>query len=115
MKKLVILLTTGFILFSCSDRKNNQPNSELELKMNNIAEAYVKLVLKVGQHDADYVDAYYGPEEWKPAPLTHDGNDTLINEQLDEEADKLLNDLDFLIKRGAPRSALLTYPTLFRS
>ncbi len=33
--------------------------------MNSIAEAYVRLVLAVGQHDADYVDAYYGPPEWK--------------------------------------------------
>lgn len=31
----------------------------------NIAESYVKLVLAVGRHDADYVDAYYGPAEWK--------------------------------------------------
>ncbi len=31
----------------------------------NIAESYVKLVLAVGRHDADYVDAYYGPDEWK--------------------------------------------------
>jgi hypothetical protein len=30
-----------------------------------IAESYVKLVLAVGRHDADYVDAYYGPAEWK--------------------------------------------------
>jgi hypothetical protein len=30
-----------------------------------VAERYVKLVLAVGQHDADYVDAFYGPEEWK--------------------------------------------------
>ena len=29
--------------------------------MNTIAERYVKLVLAVGQHDADYVDAFYGP------------------------------------------------------
>jgi len=33
--------------------------------MNEIAESYVKLVLALGQHDADYVDAYYGPAEWK--------------------------------------------------
>ena len=33
--------------------------------MNNIAETYVKLVLAVGNHDADYVDAYHGPDEWK--------------------------------------------------
>ncbi|WP_205525635.1 hypothetical protein [Pyxidicoccus trucidator] len=28
------------------------------------AEQYVKLVLAVGQHDGNYVDAYYGPEAW---------------------------------------------------
>ena len=33
--------------------------------MDRIAEGYVKLVLAVGQHDPDYVDAYYGPPEWK--------------------------------------------------
>jgi hypothetical protein len=27
-----------------------------------VAEGYVRLVLAVGQHDGDYVDAYYGPE-----------------------------------------------------
>ena len=35
------------------------------LPMNTIAERYVKLVLALGQHDADYVDAFYGPPEWK--------------------------------------------------
>ncbi len=35
--------------------------------MDRIAEQYVKLVLALGQHDADYVDAYYGPPEWKKA------------------------------------------------
>jgi hypothetical protein len=34
--------------------------------MNTIAEQYVRLTLAVGQHDPDYVDAYYGPPEWKP-------------------------------------------------
>ncbi len=33
--------------------------------MNDLAERYVKLVLALGQHDADYVDAYYGPPEWR--------------------------------------------------
>jgi hypothetical protein len=35
--------------------------------MNQVAEGYVKLVLAVGQHDPAYVDAYYGPPEWKAA------------------------------------------------
>ena len=33
--------------------------------MDEIAESFVKLVLAVGQHDVDYVDAYFGPEDWR--------------------------------------------------
>ena len=33
--------------------------------MNDVAESYVKLALAVGRHDPDYIDAYYGPAEWK--------------------------------------------------
>ncbi len=33
-------------------------------KLDAIAEDYVRLVLALGRHDADYVDAYYGPDEW---------------------------------------------------
>jgi hypothetical protein len=35
--------------------------------MNELAERYVKLVLAVGVHDPDYVDAYYGPPQWRDA------------------------------------------------
>ncbi len=37
------------------------------VSMSDLAERYVKLVLAVGVHDADYVDAYYGPPEWRTA------------------------------------------------
>jgi hypothetical protein len=50
--------------------------------MNVLAERYVKLVLALGQHDADYVDAYYGPPEWRKAAET--GKRPL--DQLDKEA-----------------------------
>ena len=33
--------------------------------MDTTAEEYVRLVLALGQHDRDYVDAYYGPPAWK--------------------------------------------------
>lgn len=36
-----------------------------EPAMNAIAEQYVRLVLAVGEHDTHYVDAYYGPDEWR--------------------------------------------------
>ena len=33
--------------------------------MNQFAESYVKLALAVGEHDPDYIDAYYGPGQWR--------------------------------------------------
>ena len=33
--------------------------------LNTVAERYVHLVLAFGQHDPDYVDAFYGQAEWK--------------------------------------------------
>jgi hypothetical protein len=33
--------------------------------MNDAAERYVKLVLSMGEHDADYVDSFYGPAAWR--------------------------------------------------
>jgi hypothetical protein len=41
------------------------PTRAQDTSMNTLAERYVRLVLAVGQHDADYVDAYYGPAEWR--------------------------------------------------
>lgn len=41
------------------------PPSGAERAMNGVAERYVKLVLAVGEHDPGYVDAYYGPDEWR--------------------------------------------------
>lgn len=35
-----------------------------------LAETYVKLALAAGVHDGDYVDAYYGPPEWRTAAET---------------------------------------------
>ena len=35
--------------------------------MDRVGEEYVKLVLAMGTHDPDYVDAYYGPPEWRTA------------------------------------------------
>jgi hypothetical protein len=42
------------------NRASDQPKT-----LDDIALAYTHLVLAMGQHDADYVDAFYGPAEWK--------------------------------------------------
>jgi hypothetical protein len=55
-----------------------QPKTDVK-PMNAIAEGYVKLVLALGRHDADYVDAFYGPPEWKrEAEVTKIDLDTLV-------------------------------------
>jgi hypothetical protein len=60
--------------------------------MNALAESYVKLVLAMGQHDADYVDAYYGPAEWKK-----EAESTKVPlDQIRTRARILLNDLSNL-------------------
>ncbi len=45
--------------------QDSTPRSAVSSSMNRVAEAYVKLVLALGQHDLSYVDAYYGPEAWQ--------------------------------------------------
>ncbi|MEN3340520.1 MAG: hypothetical protein V7647_4196 [Acidobacteriota bacterium] len=41
------------------------PSTARARNMDTMAAEYVRLVLAVGQHDHDYVDAYYGPASWK--------------------------------------------------
>jgi len=54
------------------------------------AEEYVRLVLAVGIHDADYVDAYYGPPAWKAETTTAPPS----LETIEERARKLLASLE---------------------
>lgn len=61
--------------------------------MKTIAERYVKLVLKIGVYDADYVDAYYGPNEWKPAGDDAIKKDIFPSQKFDEEVNQLLGTL----------------------
>jgi hypothetical protein len=56
----------GIILSTAAVPSQRPSPSSLDTTaMHALAERYVKVVLAMGQHDADYVDAYYGPPEWK--------------------------------------------------
>src|SRR3979411_214335 len=59
-----LLICLSIVLAGATPRAQRGPAGQ-RLSMNAIAEQYVRLVLAVGQHDADYVDAFYGPAEWK--------------------------------------------------
>ena len=69
--------------------------------MNDLAERYVKLVLAVGVHDADYVDAYYGPPEWRAAAAQQRRSIA----DLDTDAAALLEALAAAFRRPAPTSS----------
>ncbi|HEY2829581.1 MAG TPA: hypothetical protein VGJ88_05630 [Thermoanaerobaculia bacterium] len=57
-KRFSLFAPVLLLLFACASSYDPKP-------MNRSAESYVKLVLAMGEHDADYVDAYYGPPEWR--------------------------------------------------
>jgi len=46
---------------SCSE----EAPSDFEARLNPVAEQYVRLALALGEHDSDYVDAYFGPPGWR--------------------------------------------------
>ena len=57
MRRIFVFVLCGFLMSS-----GGAPAADA---LNAVAERYVHLVLALGQHDPDYVDAFYGPAEWK--------------------------------------------------
>jgi hypothetical protein len=55
---------TVLLLILCSALTPNRSARAADA-INTVAERYAHLVLALGQHDPDYVDAFYGPAEWK--------------------------------------------------
>ncbi len=114
MNKLISILAIVFILFSCSEKKESVIQSDLELKMNNIAEDYVKLVLNIGQYDADFVDAYYGPEDWRSGLKTDLTFDSTAYKELSTQTDELLNELESLGEYKADELETLRFRYLYK-
>jgi hypothetical protein len=53
------------LAFACCSLVASGFGGQAADSMNAVAEGYAHLVLALGQHDPDYVDAFYGPAEWK--------------------------------------------------
>jgi hypothetical protein len=51
------VLIAALVLASCAPRA--------EPDLDPLAETYVRLALEIGTHEEGYIDAYYGPPEWK--------------------------------------------------
>ncbi len=57
--------------------------------MNDIAVQYVRLILDIGQHDPDFVDAYYGPKEWQEASKKMKYELTALKDRTDAISNRL--------------------------
>lgn len=112
LKYIFLFLITGILLISCGEKNDKQPSRELDAEMNNIAEKYVKVVLRIGKFDPDYVDAYFGPDEWKPGSSFK--ADSVSLKQLDAETDSLLNSMDALGKYNADEMQTLRFRFLYK-
>ena len=114
MNKIFSILLIATFFISCSERKEPLIQSDLELKMNSIAEDYVKLVLNIGQYDANFVDAYYGPEEWRSGLKTDLQFDSTAYNKLSSETDELLNQLESLSDYKATELETLRFRYLYK-
>lgn len=63
--KIIAFALLAFMFLSCKEKDDRLPPHKIKLFMSEYAEDYVKLVLKLGKHDPDYVDAFFGPEYLK--------------------------------------------------
>jgi hypothetical protein len=101
--------------------------------MNDAAQQYVRLVLAMGEHDADYVDSYYGPPSWREEvraakqtlPEIHasavalretlasadrplEGIESLRLDYLHRQTDALIARVEMLFEVGSRQSAVKT-------
>ena len=78
------------LLAGCAPDGDTRADDSGAADMDPIAESYVRLVLAVGQHDPDYVDAYYGPPEWRTEAVAQ----RQPLEMLQEEGERLIAELE---------------------
>lgn len=112
--KIYFLIIITLSLLACSEKKESVIQSDLELKMNSIAEDYVKLVLNIGQYDADFVDAYYGPEDLRSGLKTDLPFDSTAYKNLSSKTDELLNELESLSEYKADELETLRFRYLYK-
>ncbi|MGK2962641.1 MAG: hypothetical protein ACSLFK_10920 [Gemmatimonadaceae bacterium] len=99
MRHKLILAAAAYSLAAtgCStDQSAGVDAQAVAARLDSISEPYVKLVLAVGKHDADYVDAYYGPPEWRSAV----DSAPLVLPAIAARADSLIKLLDSLPEPG---------------
>lgn len=69
MRRIALPVLLAALLAACAHTPATIPSAPTtpDVSMDDHATTYVKLNLALGEHDPDWVDAYYGPPEWRDA------------------------------------------------
>jgi len=91
MKNLIIVIFVGIcLIISCQEKY-------VDTSIDDIAEKYVHVALEIGQYDESFVDAYFGPDEWKPLS---EKLDILPSDEFILQASGLINECEKLMSRN---------------
>jgi hypothetical protein len=104
MNKLILILTTVSLTFltgcktpTTDSADINPPSAQatraVPTEIEEVAQRYVRLTLEAGTHEAEYVDAYYGPAELQAAAAAKPRSKA----ELIEAARQLISDIDTLL------------------
>ena len=97
MRNLIVALIASLFVAACASAPAPAADGHLDVA----AEDYVKLILRIGEHEAGYVDAYYGPAEWAKAAKANPGTVASVK----ADADALLARLNALPASSDPMLA----------
>jgi hypothetical protein len=99
-------------LFSLAVAACATASPQAETQLDALAETYVRLSLEIGTHEDGYIDAYYGPPEWKTeaeaAPRSIDelqAATTVLQGEVDRIAASGIDDLE--MRRARTLSAYI--------
>ena len=106
MKKTIISIAI-ISLIACKS------NINVDETFNQVAEDYVKLVLEAGLYDPYFVDAYYGPEEWKPQELA-DENAVIPSQELLNKIQELNEKLNLIDNESLEKNQKLRHTYLIK-
>ena len=94
LKSIRLFIFPFILLLACN---SNTEEDTTEITLDQIAENYVKLSLEIGLYDQDYIDAYYGPDEWR---VTKSEEKEFPYEEINWKTTRLLHQLEDIDRSG---------------
>lgn len=112
--KTIIYTFLLLLIMGCENKEEITSKNELNNMLNTLAEKYVRLALNIGTIDPNFVDAYYGAEEFLPTKsIKNLSRDSLIN-YAESECNSLLDKLDSLSNYSATKIEQMRFTFLYR-